>query len=135
MIMSRGLALILTFASFTAAAGYECTLKLSRTDAVLRVIAEKKLRVEDGERSSGNLGTLHVESVNGKKQVSLDINALLNGEKNKENATFVILRRTKKVNSILKAKTVSEVMNLKGNDSLSGWFEHYLIDADCEVKE
>lgn len=134
MKRAHAFSLILGLYSLTALAGYECTLKLSRKDDVLTVIAEKILTVEQGERNSGNMGTLHVESVRANKQVSLDINALLNGDKDKETATFVILRRTKKVNSIMRAKTVSEVMILKGNDKVTEWFDHYKIDTTCDVK-
>lgn len=132
MKRTRVLAYLINFYSMSAVAGYECVLKLAHTDDLNRVVGEKTLTIAQETMNSGNMGTLFVESENGRKKVSLDINAVMNGWRGKEDATFVMIRRTKKRYST-SSSTVSEIMALKGDDNFVGWFDSYKLDISCKV--
>jgi hypothetical protein len=116
----------------SAVAGYECTLKLSHKDNLDLVISEKTLSIAEGKMNSGNMGTLFVEFENNRKKISLDINAVMSGWRGEEDATFVMIRRTKKRYSTSSA-TVSEIMSIKGDDYITGWFDTYKLDISCKV--
>lgn len=128
------LAMLLAFSSLPAMADYECTLKLSHTEDLYQVIAEKTLRVESGQMKSGNMGTLLIETETKRKKITLDINAVLSGWKGEEDASFVMIRRLRKKHST-NGETISEVMTVKGDDELTGWFDSYKLDIVCAVKE
>lgn len=129
---TRLLACLLNFYSMSAVASYECVLKLAQNNDLNTVIGEKTLIAAPGTMNSGNLGTLFVEFENNRKKISLDINAVMNGSVGKENATFVMIRRTTKRFSI-KSSTVSDVLTLKGSDQVEGWFDTYKLDISCQV--
>jgi len=44
----------------------------------------------------------------------------------------VILRRTK-TRRTASSETISEIMNLKGDDQLTGWFDSYKLDINCRI--
>jgi hypothetical protein len=134
MRKARVLAYILNLYSMSAAAGYECHLKLAHTENLYKTIAEKTVSIGVGRMNAGKLGTLFVESQRGNKIISLDINGVMNGWRGEEDATFVILRTTQKKRST-KTNTVSEKINIKGRDSVTNWFDNYMLDIKCEVNE
>ncbi len=125
MKRTRVLAYFMNLYTMSAVAGYECTLKLAHTDDLNRVVAEKTLNIAQGNMNSGNMGTLYLET-------SLDINAVMNGWRGEEDATFVIIRRNKKRYST-SSSTVSEIMTIKGTDQVTGWFDAYKLDIACKV--
>jgi hypothetical protein len=116
----------------SAVADYQCVLKLAHNDDLYKTIAEKTLTIEEGKMKSGNMGTLFVEFEKNRKKISLDINAVMSGWKGEEDATFVMIRRAKKRYS-LSSHTVSDIMTVKGNDSMTGWFDSYKLDINCLV--
>lgn len=132
MKRARILAYIFNLYSMSAVAGYECTLKLAHSEDLNKVIAEKVLVIGRGEMKSGNMGTLFVEFEIKKHLISLDINAVMSGWHNEEDATFVILRRNKTRRNT-SAETISEIMNLKGDDQITGWFDSYKLDINCQT--
>jgi hypothetical protein len=134
MKRTRIFAYLLNLYSMSAVAGYECTLKLAHSEDLNQVIAEKVLVIKKGEMRSRNMGTLFVEFEKRKKSISLDINAVMSGWQNEEDATFVILRRTK-TRRTTSSETISEIMNLKGDDQLTGWFDSYKLDINCQTKQ
>ncbi len=134
MKRTRILACLLNFYSMSAVADYECILKLAHTEDLHKTIAEKTLTIGQGEMKSGNMGTLFVEFEKNRKKTSLDINAVLSGWKGEEDASVVIIRRTKKRYSGV-AETVSEIMTVKGDDKLTGWFDAYKLEMNCLVKD
>ncbi len=116
----------------SAVADYQCVLKLAHNDDLYKTIAEKTLTIEEGKMRSGNMGTLFVEFEKNRKKISIDINAVLSGWKGEEDATFVMIRRTKKRYS-LSSQTVSDIVTVKGNESMTGWFDSYKLDINCLV--
>ena len=132
MKRTRVLAYFFNLWSMSAVAGYECHLKLAHNDDLYKTVAEKTVSIEQGQMRSGNMGTLLVESQKGNRIVSLEINSVMSGWKGDEDAAFVILRKSQKKHSS-KTSTVSEVMNIKGNDSITSWFDDYMLDIKCEV--
>ena len=132
MKKARILAYLFNLYSMSAVAGYECTLKLAHSDDLNKTIAEKVIVISGGEMKSNNMGTLYVEFEKGRKKTTLDINALISGWQNEEDATFVILRQTK-VKKTITAQTISDVMKLKGDDQLTGWFDSYKLDISCRI--
>lgn len=132
MKRTRVLAYFFNLYSMSAVAGYECTLKLAHSENLNKVIAEKVLVIDRAEMKSGNMGTLFVEYQKKKRSISLDINAVMSGWANEEDATFVILRRTKTRRST-SAETISEIMNLKGDNQLTSWFDSYKLDINCRA--
>lgn len=132
MKKARILAYMMNLYSMSAAAGYECHLKLAHTEDLYKTIAEKTVSIGRGEMNAGKLGTLFVESQKGNKIVSLDINGVMSGWRGEEDATFVILRSTQKKRST-KTNTVSEKISLKGRESVTNWFDSYMLDIKCEV--
>jgi len=129
---TRILAYLFNLYSMSAVADYQCVLKLAHNDDLYKTIAEKTVTIEEGKMKSGNMGTLFVEFQKNRKKISLDINAVLSGWKGEEDATFVMIRRTKKRYS-LSSHTVSDIMTVKGNDSMTGWFDSYKLDIKCLV--
>jgi hypothetical protein len=134
MKRTRILAYMLNLYSMSAVASYECTLKLAHSEDLNMTIAEKVLTIGRGEMKSGNMGTLYVEFEKKKKTISLDINAVMSGWQNEEDATFVILRRTKTRRNT-SAETISEIMGLKGDDQRTGWFDSYKLDINCRTTQ
>ena len=134
MKRTRILAYILNLYSMSAVAGYDCNLKLAHSTNPDQVIGEKTLTIAQGNMNSGNMGTLFVESENNRKKISLDINAVMSGWDSDENATFVMIRRTKKRYST-SSSTVSEIMTIKGNDHVTGSFDSYKLDINCKVTD
>lgn len=134
MKRTRMIALFFNLYSVSAVAGYECTLKLSHTEDLHKVIAERTVRVEQGRMISGYMGTLFTEDQRKRKETTLDINAVMSGWNGEEDASFVIIRRATKRRNV-ETSTISEVMTVKGNNSLTGWFDSYKVDIACEVKE
>lgn len=132
MRKARMLAYLLNLYSISATAGYECHLKLAHTEDLYKTIAEKTVSITSGQMSAGKLGTLFVESQKGNKIVSLDINGMMSGWRGEQDATFVILRSTQKKRSV-KTNTVSEKISIKGSDSVTNWFDNYMLDIKCEV--
>ncbi len=132
MKITRILAYLFNLYSMSAVADYQCVLKLAHNDDLYKTIAEKTLTIEEGKMKSGNMGTLFVEFQKNRKKISLDINAVMSGWKGEEDATFVMIRRTKKRYS-LSSHTVSDIMTVKGNDSMTGWFDSYKLDINCLV--
>jgi hypothetical protein len=133
MKRTRILAYIFNLYSMSAVAGYDCTLKLAHNEDLYKTVAEKTLSIETGEMNSGNMGTLFVEFEKNRKKISLDINAVMSGWKGEEDATVVIIRRTKKRYST-SSETVSEIMTVKGDNKLTGWFDAYKLDMSCKVQ-
>jgi len=132
MKRTRILAYLFNIYSMSAVAGYDCTLKLFHTNDLNKVIASKTLSIAQGRMNSGNMGTLYVEFEKNRKKISIDINAVLNGWSSEEDATFVMIRRTKKRYSS-SVETISEIMNVHGNDQMVGWFDSYKLDINCQV--
>ena len=129
---TRILAFIFNLYSMSAVAGYDCTLKLAHNEDLYKTIAEKTLSIETSAMNSGNMGTLFVELAKNRKKISLDINAVMSGWKGEEDATVVIIRRTEKRYSS-SSQTVSEIMTVKGDNKLTGWFDSYKLDMSCKV--
>lgn len=134
MKRTRIIALFFNLYSVSAVAGYECHLKLSHTEDPHKVIAEKSVRIEEGRIISGYMGTLFTEDAKKRKETSLDINAVMSGWKGEEDASIVIIRRATNKRNV-ETNTISEVMTVKGDNSLTGWFDSYKLDISCEVKE
>jgi len=134
MKKTKVLAYLISFHSMSSLASYECQLKLARNDDIDSTIAEKTLTIDQGRMNSGNMGTLFVEYEKNRKKISLDINAVMSGWRGEEDATFVIIRRIKKRYST-NAETLSEILTVKGNDKITGWFDSYKLDISCQVKE
>lgn len=134
MKKTRVLAYFLNLYSMSAAAGYECHMKLAHSEDLYKTIAEKTVSIRTAEMNAGKLGTLFVESQKGNKIISLDINGMMNGWKGEEDATFVILRTTQKKRTS-STKTVSEKISIKGRDSVTSWFDSYMLDIKCETNE
>lgn len=134
MKRTRILAYIFNLYSMSAVASYDCTLKLAHSEDLNVTVAEKVVSIGRGEMKAGNVGTLFVEFEKKKKTFTLDINAVMNGWQNEEDATFVIIRRTKTRRNTT-AETISEIMNLKGNDQLTGWFDSYKLDISCRTTQ
>lgn len=132
MKRTRILAYIFNLYSMSAVAGYDCDLKLAHNEDLYKTIAEKTLSIKEGAMNSGNMGTLYVEFEKNRKKISLDINAVMSGWKGEEDATVVIIRRTKKRYST-SSETVSEIMTVKGNNKLTGWFDAYKLEMSCQV--
>lgn len=134
MKKARLLAYFLNLYSMSAAAGYECHLKLAQNSDLYKTIGEKTVSVGHGEMRAGNSGTLFVESQSGNKLISLDINSMINGWSGEEDAAFVIIRTTQKKRSI-RTNTISEKIQLKGTNSVTSWFDDYQLDVACKVNE
>lgn len=132
MKKARVLAYMLNLYCMSASASYDCVLKLAHNENLYQTIAEKTLSISEGEMKSGNMGTLFVEFQKNRKKISLDINAVMSGWKGEEDATFVMIRRTKK-RYTSNAETVSEIMTVKGNNKMTGWFEDYKLEISCQV--
>lgn len=134
MKKARVLAYMLNLYSMSAAAGYQCHLKLAHNEDLYKTVAEKTVSIQEGHMSAGKLGTLFVESQRGNKIVSLDINAVMSGWKAEEDATFVIIRSIQKKRST-KTETVSEKISIKGTDSVTNWFDNYMLDIKCQIND
>ena len=132
MKRTKLIAYIFNLYSMSAVAGYECTLQLAHTENLHQVVAEKVLTINKSEMRSGNMGTLFVESAKKKKQITLDINAVLSGWPGEEDANLVVIRKTQKKHSG-SVQTISEIMNVQGNNQLTGWFDSYKLDVRCKV--
>ena len=128
MKRTKLLAYIFNLYSMSAVAGYECTLKLAHTEDLKQVVAEKVLTINRAEMRSGNMGTLFVESAKRNKQTTLDIHAVLSGWQGEEDMNLVVIRKTQKKHSA-NVSTISEIMNVQGNNQLTGWFDSYKLDV------
>jgi hypothetical protein len=133
MKRTKFLAMCFNFFSMSALAAYQCELKLSHENDPKTILAARTVQVGNNKMESGNMGTLLMESETKRKRTSLDINAMMNGTKNEEDAAFVILRRTRKKNSA-SAQRISDVLLLQANQQASAWFESYKLDIECQVK-
>ena len=129
---TRALAYLLNLYSMSAVAGYECVLKLAHTEDLNTTVAEKTVTIDQGRMTSGNMGTLFVEFERNRKRISIDINAVMSGWKGEEDASFIMIRRTKKRYSNSSA-TISEIMTVKGDDQMTGWFDSYKLEISCKV--
>lgn len=134
MKRTRIIAMLFNFYSMSAVAGYECVLKLAHIEDLYKTVAEKTLLIERSNMSAGSMGTLFVELDKRNKKISLDINAVMSGWQGEEDATFVIIRRESKRRSH-RAETVSEKMTLKGDSSMTGWFDSYKLEIECKVRD
>lgn len=134
MKRTRLIAMLFNFYSMSAVAGYECVLKLAHNEDLYKTVAERTLVAERSTMSAGSMGTLFVEQDKRNKKISLDINAVMSGWSGEEDASFVIIRRTSKRRSH-HAETVSEIMTVKGDSSMTGWFDNYKLEINCKVKE
>ena len=45
---------------------------------------------------------------------------------------LVVIRKTQKKHSA-NVSTISEIMNVQGNNQLTGWFDSYKLDVSCKV--
>ena len=129
---TRALAYLINLYSMSAVAGYECVLKLAHTEDLHTVVAEKTVTIAQGKMTSGNMGTLFVEFERNRKRISIDINAVMSGWKGEEDASFIMIRRTKKRYSN-RSSTISEIMTVKGDDQMTGWFDSYKLDISCKA--
>lgn len=133
MKRTRILAYLFNLYSMSAVAGYHCQLSLSHTEDLKATVAQKALQVKTGNLNSGNMGTLLVENSNFRKTVAVEINAVMSGWSNEEDATFVMMRTVRKKKST-NAERISEVITVKGNDHETLWFDSYKLEIDCSVK-
>ena len=128
---TRALAYLINLYSMSAVAGYECVLKLAHTEDLYTTVAEKTVSIDQGRMISGNMGTLFVEFERNPKRISIDINAVMSGWKGEEDASFIMIRRTQKRYSN-SSSTSSEIMTVKGDDQMTGWFDSYKLDISCK---
>lgn len=134
MKRTRFLALIFNLYSMSAVASYECVMKLAHIEDLYTTVAERTLTVKKGTMDAGSMGTLYVESEKKNKKISLDINAVLSGWAGEEDATIVMIRRERKKRST-RAETISEKMTIKGDNSMTAWFDSYKLEIQCQVKD
>lgn len=129
----RVLAYLLNLYSMSAAAGYECQLKLAHVDDLYKTVARKTVSIGTSEMSAGFGGTILVESKRGKNINSLEIGSVMSGWKGDEDAMFVIHRRIATKHST-RSTAISEEIRIKGNDVVTSWFDNYMLDIKCETK-
>jgi hypothetical protein len=134
MRKARILAYCLNLMSISAAAHYECELKLAHSEDLYTTIATKKVEVKKAVMNAGNMGVLFVESESKRRQTTLEINGVMSGWENEEDASFVIIRREKRKYSSKFQRLTDQVLTVKGNDKITGWFDSYKIDIDCKTK-
>lgn len=134
MIRTRIIACFFNLYSMSAVAGYECVLQLSHTENLDKVIAEKTVHIGNHQMRAGSEGILFVEYQKGKKKTTLDINSVMSGWEDEEDATFAVIRWTSNRRNV-RGEAVSEKFTLKGDDELTGWFDSYKLDISCQVKK
>lgn len=133
MKRTRLLAYLFNLYSISAVAGYHCQLSLSHSEDLKTPIAQKVLKVKTGNLDSGNMGTLFIENSNRRKTIALEINAVMSGWVNEEDATLVMMR-TKRKKSSTRAERISERITVKGDGHQTLWFDDYKLEIDCQVK-
>ena len=84
--------------------------------------------------NAGNMGVLFVESESKRRQTTLEINGVMSGWENEEDASFVIIRREKRKHSSKIQRLTDQVIMVKGNDKTTGWFDSYKLDVECKTK-
>lgn len=122
--------LILTglFLSLKAFAGQECSLKLSHTEDLGKVIAEGTLTAQNSDLKSILIKDFYKES----KKQSIALKVFLNGWHGEEEIVLVAFRRNEK-RSGATLVNLSEKVSLRGDHKDTVWFDSYKLDIDCSL--
>lgn len=113
----RILCFFLNFYSVSAAAGYDCILKLSHVDAIDRVKITEILTLEKGVHfgKAGKLGQLY------------SVEAYTNAQRAEEEIEFLISDNRD-------GRIVSEKIAIKGTGRAVTFFDSYKLVSNCEVR-
>jgi hypothetical protein len=134
MRKARLVAMCMNLMSISAAAHYECELKLAHSEDLYKTIAEKTIEVKKSVMDAGNMGVLFVESDSKRRTTTLEINGVMSGWENEEDASFVIIRREKRRYSSKIQRLTDQVLMVKGDGKVTGWFDAYKLDVECKTK-
>jgi hypothetical protein len=118
----------------SVAAHYECELKLAHSEDLYTTIAQKKIEVKKSVMDAGNMGVLYVELEGKRRRTTLEINGVMSGWENEEDASFVIIRREQRRYSAKIQRLSDQVITVKGNNKATGRFDSYKLDVECKTK-